>query len=209
MQAMTNMSGIIAAEVGKGVGRAMQSVARSSPTQASSLGSGNDAKAYTQDQIATLLGFHGAKTVRWLQPLWRIVKLTKAVNYDCIRRMLKIGMMRWADQHRCWIDEGVYFDNKTIDDWIALKFNPGDSQALYASAEKGISILKCREPTSAVLEDLRRNEEIWDATKANATYFEVSSQARNRAVNIPASDFSELRQNIAKCLAVLFVWKWM
>ena len=49
----------------------------------------------------------------------------------------------------------------------------------------------------AVLEDLRRNEEIWDVTKANATYFEVSSQTRNKVVNIPASDFSELRQNIA------------
>jgi hypothetical protein len=198
MQAITNMSGIIAAEVGKGVGRAMQNVARSSPTQASSSGSGDDPKPYTQDHIATLLGFHRARTVRWLQPIWRVVKITKVVNYDYICRMIKIEMLQWADKHRCWIDEGVYFfDNKTIDDWIALKFNPGDSQALYASAEKGILILKCRAPTLAVLEDLRRNEEIWDVTKANATYFEVSSQTRNKVVNIPASDFSELRQNIA------------
>ena len=88
--------------------------------------------------------------------------------------MIKQDMLKWADSHRCWIDEGVYFDNKTIDDWIALKFNPGDSTALYSSAEKGILILKCKAPTSAALEDLRRQEEIWDATKANATYYEVS-----------------------------------
>ena len=42
MQAITNMSGIITVEVGKGVGSAMQTVARSSPTQASSSGSGDD-----------------------------------------------------------------------------------------------------------------------------------------------------------------------
>jgi len=129
--------------------------------------------------------------------------------------MIKKNMLIWADRHRCWIDEGVYFDNKTIDDWIALKFNPGDSTALYMSAEKGISILKCRAPTSAALEELRRQEEIWDATKANATYFDVSSsrQASTKVVNSPANDFSELRQKIATFGALLFclfaVWRGM
>jgi hypothetical protein len=41
------------------------------------------------------------------------------------------------------MEEGVYFDNKTLDEWINLKFNPGDSTAIYSSADKGISILKC------------------------------------------------------------------
>ena len=103
-----------------------------------------------------------------------MIKLTKVVNYDYIRQMIKQDILKWAYSHWCWIDEGVYFDNKTIDDWIALKFNPGDSTALYSSAEKGILILKCKAPTSAALEDLRRQEEIWDATKANATYYKVS-----------------------------------
>ena len=66
MQSMTSMSGIIAVEVGKGVGRAMQNVARSSPTPASSSGSGDDTKPYTKDHIATLLCFHGVSNVRWL-----------------------------------------------------------------------------------------------------------------------------------------------
>ena len=78
-----------------------------------------------------------------------MIKLTKVVNYDYIRQMIKQDMLKWADSHRCWIDEGVYFDNKTIDDWIALKFLPGNSTALYSSAEKGILILKCKAPTSA------------------------------------------------------------
>ena len=63
-------------------------------------------------------------------------------------------MLCWADWQRCWIEEGVYFDNNTLDEWISLKFNPGKSTTFYSSADKGISILKCRAPTSAHLKDL-------------------------------------------------------
>jgi hypothetical protein len=113
-------------------------------------------------------------------------------------------MLRWADRQRCWIEEGVYFDNKTIDDWIALKFNPGDSTALYSLADKGISILKCRAPTSAHLEDLHRQEKIWDVTKGNATYIEVIKQAKSKDVSPPPHDFGELCSNIATFCALLF-----
>jgi hypothetical protein len=67
MSAVSNMTGIIAAEVGKGLGKAIQSVAKSNPTQASSYGSRDDAKPYTQDHVATLLGFHGAGNVSHLK----------------------------------------------------------------------------------------------------------------------------------------------
>ena len=131
-------------------------------------------------------------------------KSTKVPNYDHHRQAIKAEMLKWADNNRCWIEEGVYFDNKTLDDWIALKFNPGDSTALYSSADKGISILKCRAPTSAHLEELRRQEDIWDATKGNATYYNVTKQASNKVASIPAHDFGELRTNIATYCALLF-----
>jgi hypothetical protein len=98
----------------------------------------------------------------------------------------------------------VYFDNKTLDEWIALKFNPGDSTALYSSADKGISILKCLAPTSAYLEDLHRQEEVWEATKGNATYIEVIKQAKSKDVCHPPPDFGELCSNISTFCALLF-----
>jgi len=136
--------------------------------------------------------------------LWRLFKTTKTPNYDHLHRSIKHEMLRWADKKRCRIEEGVYFDNKSLNEWIALKFNPGDSTALYSSADKGILILKCRAPTSAHLEDLRRQEEIWDATKGNATYFEVTKQARSKDVSLPAHNFGELWSNIATFCALLF-----
>ena len=170
----------------------MQNVTKAGPAHLPGNGAGDDAKPYTQDQIATLLGFHGAMNVSYLTKIWRLFKSAKVPNYDYLRRTIKSEMIRWADGHRCWIEEGVYFDNKTLDEWIALKFNPGDSTALYSSADKGISILKCRAPTSAHLEDLRRQEEVWDATKGNATYVEVIKQAKSKDVCHPPHDFGEL-----------------
>jgi hypothetical protein len=93
--------------------------------------------------------------VSYLTKVWQLFKTLKAPNYDHLRRAIKCEMLRWADSQRCWIEEGVYFDNKTLDELISLKFNPGDSTALYSSVDKGISILKCRAQTSAHLEDLR------------------------------------------------------
>jgi hypothetical protein len=71
-------------------------------------------------------------------------------------------MLRWADWQRCWIEEGVYFDNKTLDEWISLKFNPGDSMALYSSANKIRVSLSSnaghqRQPTSRIFADRRKS----------------------------------------------------
>jgi hypothetical protein len=87
---------------------------------------------------------------------------------------------------------------------IALKFNPGNSTALYSSAEKGISIFKCWAPTSAHLKDLRCQEEIWDATKGNAMYVEIIKQAKSKDVSSPAHNFGGLWSNIATSCALLF-----
>ena len=116
MDVVQNMSGIIASEVGKGLGVAMQNATKASPAHLPGNGAGDDAKPYTQDQIATLLGFHGAMNVSYLTKIWRLFKSAKVPNYDYLRRIIKGEMIRWADGHRCWIEEGVYFDNKMLDE---------------------------------------------------------------------------------------------
>ncbi len=55
----------------------------------------------------------------------------------------------------------------------------------------------CRTPSLAHLEDLRRQKEVWDATKGNATYVEVIKQAKSKDVCHPSNDFGELRSNIS------------
>jgi hypothetical protein len=62
MAVVQNMLGIIATEVGRGLGVAMQNAAISSgEKQAGGTTGSEEANPYNQDQVATLLGFHGAK----------------------------------------------------------------------------------------------------------------------------------------------------
>jgi len=99
MAVVQNMSGIIATEVGRGLGVAMQNAAITGKQQAGGTIVGSEeAKPYTQDQVATLLGFHGAKNVKFLMKMWRLFKTTKTPNYDHLRRSIKHEMLRWADR---------------------------------------------------------------------------------------------------------------
>jgi hypothetical protein len=94
MLVVQNMLGIIATEVGKGLGVAMQNAAKAGPAQLAGTGASGDAKPYTQDQIATLLGFHGAMNVAYLTKIWRLFKSAKVPNYDYLRRTIKGEMIR-------------------------------------------------------------------------------------------------------------------
>jgi hypothetical protein len=84
--------------------------------------------------------------LQYLWKIWRLFKSAKIPNYDHLRWAIKGDMLRWEDNHHCWIEEGVCFDNKTLDKWINLKFNPGDSTTISSSADKGISILSANHP---------------------------------------------------------------
>ena len=101
MAIVQNMSGIIATEAGKGLGFAMQNANKASPVQLGSSGASNETKPYTQDQVATLLGFRGAMNVSHLTKVWRLFKTSKAPNYDHLCRAIKSKMLRWADWQRC------------------------------------------------------------------------------------------------------------
>jgi hypothetical protein len=110
MAVVQNMSGIITSEVGKGLGVAMQTVTKAGPSQLAGTGTTDNAKPYTQDQIATLLGFHGAMNVSYLTKIWCLFKSAKMSNYDYLRRTIKGEMLRWADGQRCWIQDTGQMD---------------------------------------------------------------------------------------------------
>jgi len=77
MSVVQNMSGIIATEVGRGLGVAMQNAAKLGPPHAGGINRSEEAKPYTQDQVATLLGFHGAMNVKYLMKMWHLFKSQK------------------------------------------------------------------------------------------------------------------------------------
>jgi hypothetical protein len=77
MAAVHNMSGIIATEVRRGLGVPTQQATKGGTNHTRSTSAGEDAKPYTQDQQATLFGFHGAMNVQYLKKVWRLFKSAK------------------------------------------------------------------------------------------------------------------------------------
>jgi hypothetical protein len=51
---------------------------------------------------------------------------------------------------------------------------------------------------------MRRNEDMWETTKGNATFIEVVKASKNKEVSAPAFDHGELRSNVATFCALLF-----
>ena len=86
MAVVQKMSGIIATEVGRGLGVAMQNAVKAGPTQAKGTRAGKDVKPYTQDRVTTLLGFHGAMNVWYLMKVWCLFKVAKMPNYHHLPR---------------------------------------------------------------------------------------------------------------------------
>ena len=66
------------------------------PAQVGSIGASEDAKPYTQDQVATVVGFHGAVNVSFLTKVWNLFKTAKVLNYDHLWA-IKSKMLCWAD----------------------------------------------------------------------------------------------------------------
>ncbi len=93
MAVVQNMSGIIATEVGRGLGAAMQQAKKGGTPHSGSTSAGEDAKPYTQYQLATLLGFHGAMNVQLVKKVWRLFKMSKTLNYDHMCRAIKGDML--------------------------------------------------------------------------------------------------------------------
>ncbi len=79
------MSGIIATEVGPGLGVTMQNAAKIGPTHARGNNGNEEAKPYTQDQV-------------YLMKMWRLFKTSKTPNYDHLCRSIKGVMIRWANK---------------------------------------------------------------------------------------------------------------
>jgi hypothetical protein len=97
---------------------------------------------------------------------------------------------------------GYTLITKHLTSGLPLSLTPGNSTAICSSGNKGILILKCHPPTSAHLEDLCRQEKIWDATKSNAMYIKLIKQSK-KEICAPAAEFNDIWVNIATFCALL------
>ena len=106
--AQSQVSALMATEVGKGVALGLRAVGhlQRDPSQ---LGGGYDTKpkGYTKDDIAAPMGFAGTYRGSNLPEIWELFNATKGKNIDAYQRHLFARMKQWAYDHRIQINQSI------------------------------------------------------------------------------------------------------
>ena len=201
-------SGDLATQVGRGIALGLQAVTngglmaagiggRPTPT-----GGGDNVKPYSPDSIAAIKGFSGTADIKEVSTIWATFQTTK--NADVLRRHLHFGMEQWARAQGVELDRGIFFEQKSIEDIVNLRFNPGQGVAQFKSAERGLSLLICRTRTPEEIERVRDREAAEQLTKATRVLEEALKLSRGDP-RAPAGNYFELKLNITTFCALLFV----
>ena len=99
-------------------------------------------KPYDPFQLAIIQGFSHSTTPATIPPIWALFTTTKHI--DTHKDNLKKKMKLWAEAKHVQIDRGLLFLNSTIREILTLRFNPGNTTAVYSTAEQGLSLLICK-----------------------------------------------------------------
>lgn len=192
------------AETLKAVVEALNKSATTTGAGATSSAAAGTKHIYTTYELAALQGFCGVTEARGIPKIW--LTFQTARKADEVRANLKEGMQAFARERNCELDGGVFFEKKTLDDIVDLKFNPGGGTAVLKSAGLGLSILACRPISAAEREHSIQREEALQESKGNRT-LEEAFKASTTDPRYPPSTYHELRlltATYAGLLAVLF-----
>ena len=191
----------LAADIGRAIGLALRTASVPSGSAHTSKHDTEVVRPYTKDEYGLLMAFCDVIRARDIPRIWRHFAATKVKQVEIHRRQLQKDMEEWGHNYRTEIDN-IFFEQKTIEDIINLRFNPGEGIAQYRTCERGISILVCRPRGIAETERLRDVEHATEATRGTRTFKEASNLTTTKP-RLPASTFHEVRRNIGTFCAFI------
>jgi hypothetical protein len=115
------------------------------------------------------------------------------------------GMPDYAYNRRIVIDGGIYLEQDTMKSILDLHFNPGEGIVYVQSAAKGLSLHCCRPPSNNETEEIKERELALNATKPTRQFKDYVKYVMGTVVRQPASNYWDLKQNIATYMALLWV----
>ncbi len=161
---------------------------------------------YSQDEVATLLGFAKLNAAYKLLQFWKWVQASNKSRggvTDTYRNIILEDMKKWAWDNRRDFNKGVYLKKKTINSMISLCFNPGGCVAQFSLAEQGIFILVFQAHSKQEIETLKVQELAKERIVAMRSYKEALKIAKT-TVCAPTSTYQDIKLNISTFCA--FVW---
>ena len=191
----------LAADIGRAIGLALRTASVPTGPAHREKNDTEMVRPYTKDEYGLLMAFCDVVRARDIPRIWRHFAASKVKQVEIHRRQLQKQMEEWGHNYRTEIDN-IFFEQKTIEDIINLRFNPGEGIAQYRTCEQGISILVCRPRGIAETERLRDVEHTTEATRGTRTFKEASNLTTTKP-RLPASTFHEVRRNIGTFCAFI------
>ncbi len=104
----------------------------------------------------------------------------------------------------CTEIDTIFFEQKTIEDIINLRFNPGEGIAQYCTCERGVLILVCHPCGIVETERLQDHKHATEATRGTRMLKEASNLTTAKP-RLPASTFHNVRRNVGTFCAFVHV----
>jgi hypothetical protein len=105
-------------------------------------------------------------------------------------------MEEWGNNYRTEIDT-IFFEQKTIEDIINLRFYLGEGIAQCSTCERGVSILVCHPHGIAETEHLQDHEHTTEATRGTRMLKEASNLTTAKSIQHNIYIFISIRIGIS------------
>jgi hypothetical protein len=159
-------------------------------------------KAYTQYEVAKLMGYARESDAAQLPYIWKLFKTTKET--DDHRTNLHREMMKWSQGQGIAIDRSIFFSKETMEDIVKMRFNPVGLSATLTTCEKGVTNLLCLPRTAGEVEALKLFERAVEETMATRTLKEAEKLASSNKRD-PPTDYFSLKVMVGTYAALLNV----
>jgi hypothetical protein len=193
----------LAADIGQAIGIALKTASTPSGVLPTGTKDINVVRPYTRDEYGLLMAFCNVVRAHDLPSIWRHFTASKVKQVEIHCRQLQKHMEEWGHNYRTEIDT-IFFEQKTIEDIINLRFNPGEGIAQYCTCERGVSILVCRPSGIAETERLQDHEHATEATRGTHKLNEASNLTTAKP-RLLASTFHDVQRNIGTFCAFVHV----
>ena len=114
-------------------------------------------------------------------------------------------MTDYAYNHWIVIDGGVYIEQDTMKSILDLRFNPGEGIAYVQSAAKGLSLLCCCSRSNNETKEIKERELALNAMEQIRQFEDYVKYVKGTVARQPASNYWDLKQNIATYMSLLWV----
>ena len=206
--APTDIWAQIAANLTQGIANVAATLQPAQATSTSSTTAYEEGGRYYDDfQLAVLRGFSHTHDVTKIPAIWPLFQYTK--HMDTHRDNIKRKMEDWAlsitptKRIQVQIERGLYLAKSTMQDILAMRFNPGGGTAELATVTQGLSILACR---AVSLEDRQaiRRRELLEPRASRRTVSEMEHDLPSATdLNLYPDDFNELHRCVGTYCALL------